>query len=287
MTRPNAAIVAAAAAALFASHAQAASAQTMRTLSISRPVTAERALYATLDFSGGTVVLGPAAGPVLYGLKLRYDAEQSAPIQQYDPRTGILRLGMQSTGGLGVRVSAGGSERQVARFQLASEVALTLDANIGAADASLDLGGTNLTSLTVNISATHGTVDFSAPTRGTCRFASFSVGASQLEVHHLARSNCAEVRVDGAAGGTTLDFDGAWRRDMSVVVALAMGSLTLRLPRGTGVRISGTRFLSPFDHNGFVKTGEASVTPGYAQAPHKLDVDLKASVVGIRIEWIR
>lgn len=258
----------------------------MRTFSVTRPVAAERFLHVTLDFSGGTVVLVAAPEGELYGLKLRYDADRSAPVQQYESRTGILHLGVASAGGMAVRVTSRAQLEQTARFEFSPDVPLALYATLGASDATLDLGGMTLTELEIRSTATRATVDFSRPTRGDCKSATFTVAAAQIDVRHLAQAGCEALRVDGGVGGVSLRFDGAWRRDLSLVVDLAIGGLTLQLPQGTGVRLTGQRFLAPFDGNGFVRTGDTWTTPGFERAPHKLTVELKASMVGIDVEWI-
>ena len=263
------------------------SAQTMRTFSVSRPVGTERFLRLTLDFSGGSLILVPAASGGLYALKLRYDADRYAPVQRYDARTGILRLGLESVGGMGVRVTSRTQLEQTARVEVSADVPLALYATLGASDATLDLGGTTLTELEIRSGATHATLDFSRPTRGACKSATFTIGASQLEIAHLANAGCGHCGVDGGAGRATLAFTGAWRRDVALVVDLAIGGLQLELPRGLGVRFTGERFLAPFDSEGFTKSGDAWVTPGYAQAAHKLNVELKAAMVGIEIKWLK
>lgn len=260
--------------------------QAMRTFSASRPVAAERFLHVTLDFSGGTLVLLPAATGQLYAIKLNYDADHSSPIQRYDPRTGILRLGVESTGSNGIRVTSRRQLEQTARIEFAPDVPLVLYANLGAGDASLDLGGMTLTELNLHGTASRATVDFSQPTRGGCKSATFTVGAAELDVRHLAAAGCAAVRVDGAIGSVSLAFDGAWRRDGTLTVDLSMGGLTLKVPRGTGVRVAAERFLAPFDGQGFVRNGNTWTTPGFDQAPQKLRVELKAAMVGIEVRWI-
>jgi len=72
------------------------SGQAMRTFSVTRPTGAERFLHVTLDFSGGSVLLTPASTGQLYGMRVRYDPARYEPVQQYDARTGILRLGLES-----------------------------------------------------------------------------------------------------------------------------------------------------------------------------------------------
>ena len=258
----------------------------MRTFSTSRPVTAERFLHVTLDFSGGTLVLMPGAPGQLYGMKLRYDPDHSSPVQQYDVRTGILHLGVESIGGTGMRVASRTQLDQTARVEFSPDVPLVLHANLGAGDASLDLGAMTISELDLRGTASHAVVDFSRPARGACKSATFAVGAAELDVRHLAQAGCSTIRVDGGIGAVTLAFDGAWRRDATLTVDLAMGSLTLRLPRGTGARVTAERFLAPFHGQGFVRDGDVWTTPGFDQAPHKLRVELKAAMVGIEVTWV-
>ena len=100
--------------------------QAMRTFSVSRPTGSERFLHVTLDFSGGSLILMPAAPGKLYGMRLRYDPDRYAPLQQYDPRTGILHLGVESVGGMGIRVTSGNQLEQNAQFEFAADVPLAL-----------------------------------------------------------------------------------------------------------------------------------------------------------------
>lgn len=262
------------------------SGQAMRAFSASRPIASERFLHVTLDFAGGTLAVVPGTDGQLYGLKLRYDADHSTPVQQYDPRTGILRLGVESTGGTGLRVSSRAQLEQTARVEFSPDIPLVLYANLGAGDATLNLGNMTLTELDLRSTATRAHVDFSQPTRGVCKSATFTVAAAELDVHHLAHAGCGAIRVSGAVGAVTLSFDGAWQRDATLAVDLSMGGLTLRVPRGNGVRVTAERFLAPFNGDGFTRNGNTWTTPGFDQAPHKLRVELKAAMVGIEIKWI-
>lgn len=264
----------------------AASAQTMRTFSATRPVAGEKLVRATLDFHGGTIAIGSLTGNELFHVLLRYDADRFVPLQEYEPRTGILHLGLQPVGVTGVRVTSRAQLAQTAQFAFNRSVPLMLTANMGASEASLELGDLTLDAVEVRASATRGRVSFASPNRGSCRQATFSVTAGQLEVEHLANAGCYQVRVDGAAGSAVLSFDGSWRRDITLTVDLSMGGLTLRLPKGTGVRLSGSRFLSTLETSGLQKDGDDWISAGYAGAPRKLTVELKTSVAGVSLEWI-
>ena len=263
------------------------SAQSMRAFRASRNIGAERQLRASIEFGAGEVQIRPAGGNELYDMSVKYDAERYAPVQQYEPRTGILRLGLESIGKGGVRVSSRKQLTQTAVFELSARLPLALTANLGASDATLELGGLMLSELTVASGASRGVVSFARPTVGACNSASFHVGATELSVLHLANAGCREVELGGGVGSATLDFTGQWRRDAHVSVELSMGTVKLRIPRGTALRIEAERFLSPINADGLTKDGTRWSTPNFDAAARKIVVELKAAMVGVTVEWVR
>lgn len=261
-------------------------AQSMRTVATSRPIGSERVVHALVEFGAGVAHLGAAKGSDLYRMQLRYDAERNAPVHRYDPRTGILRLGLEGNGGAGLRVTSRAQMAQRADVDFSPTVPLMLEANLGSSDATLDLGGMTLLSLAVRGGASRTTVTFATPTVGECSRAEFALGAAELDVTGLANAGCAEIRVEGGVGAAELSFDGAWRRDLKADVALAMGGLTLHIPRGVGVRLVASRFLASLNAEGLTRSGDTWSTPGFDQAKRKLTVTLNASAAGVTVAWL-
>ena len=66
---------------------------------------------------------------------------------------------------------------------------------------------------------------------------------------------------------------------------MAVGELTLRLPRNVGVRLELDRFLASFDPAGLVRTGNAFQSSGYEQAERRLDIEVTTAVGGVEVEW--
>jgi hypothetical protein len=66
---------------------------------------------------------------------------------------------------------------------------------------------------------------------------------------------------------------------------MAMGEVTLRLPRKVGVRLTLDRFLARFEPAGLVRTGNAFQSPGYDRAERRLDVAVRTAVGGVKVEW--
>ena len=272
-------------AALLAAPAPSA-AQTMRSVSIARAGDSGRSLRVSLEFNGGDALIVPATGGTLYAMRLRYDADRYQPVQRYDADSGRLRIGVERVGGMGLRVTSRTQLQQTARFEFAPDVPLDLSADFGASEVSIDLGGMALRTLDIRTAASHATVDFSRPISGACRSATFAIGASHIVVLHAAQSGCAAITVEGGAGGAALRFDGAWQRNIALVVDMTMGRLSLAIPRGVGVHIDGRRFLAPLDALGFARTPTGWTSVGYATSARRLDVSLKASMVDIDVNWI-
>jgi hypothetical protein len=128
-------------------------------------------------------------------------------------------------------------------------------------------------------------VRFSQPNRSRCRSATITTGAAELTALGLGNSRCDRIDFEGGMGKVTLDFGGTWSSSSRAEIKMAVGELTLRLPRRAGVRLTLDRFLASFDPAGLVRSGHAFQSPGYDRAERKLDIDLTTAVGGVRIEW--
>jgi len=263
-------------------------AQSMRTYAASRPVTDTGIpLRASLDFGAGRVVVRAGNPGVLYATTMEYDADRYTPVQRYDPRTGILHLGLSTIGRGGLRVTSRQHLQQAARFEFAPGVSLILEANLGASEAQLDLGGLALHELTIRAGASRSTIDITQPSAVRCERARFISGASELQVSRLANAGCREIEIEGGAGRTTVDFSGTWSADARVTATQTVGALTLRIPRGVGVRLDATgRFLSRLSFDGLTRSGDSWQSADFAGAAHHLTIDLTTNVADVTVEWI-
>jgi hypothetical protein len=185
-----------------------------------------------------------------------------------------------------VRVVSRNQLQQSANVAFSPSTELDLAVNLGAVDADLELGGLRLASLDLQTGASRSVVRFSRPNSTRCRSAELTSGAAELSVVSLGNSRCDRVQVEGGVGSVTLDFGGAWTSSSRVSVRMAMGQLTLRLPRRLGVRVTMDKFLSSFDSAGMVRQGNTFTTPGYDRADRTLDLEVTAAVGGVRVEWL-
>jgi predicted membrane protein len=107
-----------------------------------------------------------------------------------------------------------------------------------------------------------------------------------VSVLGLGNSRCDQIDFEGGMGKVLLDFAGVWTSNARVEVKMAMGELTLRLPKRVGVRITMDKFLSSFEPAGLVRRGEAFQSLNYDSNKRHLDLDLTTAVGGVNVEWV-
>lgn len=260
-------------------------AQQMRNYEYARPQAGERRLHAVIEFAAGRLDLRPAAPGRLYALSLSYDAERFRPIGRYDAEAGQVNLGVEGIGGGGIRVDRRKALPQDALIELPTGVELTLDASIGAAESTLELGGLRLSGFDLKTGASRTTINFASRTTGACRTASVTSGAGELTVNSAGNSGCRSWRLDGGVGAVYFDLDGAWPADARVTLNMALGGVTLVVPRNLGLRVRVSGFLSGFDAKGFSKDGKTHTSNNYASAARKLDVEVSSAMGGVTVVW--
>lgn len=261
-------------------------AQTLRPFSTFRQSHGETRLAVRLDYAAGILRVGAGPAAELYRMELSYDADRYVPVSDFDNRTGAVELGLAPAGEGGVRVVSREQLRQVAAVTLSPDVDLTLSLTLGAAEAEIDLGGMRIRNLAAKTGASQTVIRFSQPNPARCGMAAITAGAAEVTVLGLGNSRCDEIQFEGGMGKVTLDFSGTWSSSSQAKIRMAMGELTLRLPRQVGIRVRMDKFLSSFEPVGLVRSGEGFESPGYASMQRRLDLDLATAMGGIELEWI-
>ena len=262
------------------------SAQSMRAFSTFRQRHGETRLTAALDYRAGGLRIAPGRPSELYRMDASYDEARFLPTSDFDAARGSVALGFEPVGEGGLRVVNTRQLRQDANVAFSPAVDLNLGVTLGAVDADMELGGLRLSSLTLQAGASQAVIRFSQPNRSRCRAAEITAGAAEVTMLSLGNSRCDRLDFEGGMGKVTLDFSGAWTSSSRASVKMAMGELTLRLPRRVGVRLTLDRFLASFDPAGLVRTGSAFESPGYARAERQLEIGVTSAVGGVKVEWV-
>lgn len=256
-------------------------AQDWSTVTASRQVGGEREMHVEVEYGVGVLHVRPAEPGTLYRMELRYDQDLMEPETHYED--GRLEIGMDRVGG-GIRMgSRDGSGRL--DLELSREVVLSLDLEFGAGRADLDLGGLAIRELHVETGASDTRIEASMPNPVQLEFASFEAGAANLVATGLGNLNAEHIRVEAKAGKATLDFDGEWRRDADVDLALDLGAVELRFPRGLGVRLVVDALLTSVDAQEMFRRGDSYFSPDWDAAETRLTMEIDAHVGAVDVVW--
>lgn len=262
----------------------AAGAQSLRQYTTTRQFNGEDHLAATVEFAGGTLQLGAGKPGALYTMELRFDPSRSQPVSSWDSARSLVRLGLSSLDNGSVGVGSGGP-RQSGAITFTPQADLDLTLRTGAAETRVDFGGLRLASLVVETGASTTDIIFSKPNPMRCREARLTAGVAELKVSGLGRSHCEAVSFKGGVGTVVLDYGGTWRGRTALRADLAVGGLTLRIPREVGVVITTEKFLTSFQPAGFTREGNRYTSTNQGTASRYLDVALTTSLGGVTVEW--
>lgn len=263
--------------------ADAAQAQSWRTMSSARQHAGERALDVAVEYGAGRLRVEPATGGLLYRFEMRYDEDQFRPVTDYDRDAGTLRLGMKGLDADGNRRMHGGGN---ASLSLNPQVPTDLRLDFGAGQADVDLGGLSLRGLRLSTGASEARISFSQPNRIQADTVRLTAGAADLQVTGLGNARAARYEFEGGVGQTTLDFSGAWSRGATAAVKMGIGSVKLRFPRDLAVSIVKSSFLTSFDADGMTRRGNTWYSGNWSRAPHRLTVEIDAAIGSIDVEWV-
>jgi hypothetical protein len=275
---------AALAAVLLAATAAGAGAQSgWRDVTLSRQLSGEDSLVVSVRYGAGSVRIGSASGASLYRMQLRYNEESAVPLAQYE--AGRLRVGVEGTR-RGIPLGRGRTGGEM-ELELARNVPMSLDLDLGAVRADLDLGGLALRELQLRTGASETRLQISRPNPVPMRRARFDVGAADFTAAGLGNLDATDIRVSAGVGKVRLELDGAWRRDASLSVQMGLGGLELVFPEGLGVQLVRETFLTSLDPEGLVKRGDAYFSTDWETAERRVTVNVNAAFGSIKVLWMK
>jgi hypothetical protein len=254
-------------------------AQDWRTITSMRQVGGEDGLTVDLEYGAGQLDLVPGRKGVLYRTSLRYDAGVLRPLMSY--ADGRLRVGIED-----VRVRGKNMKSGQLRLELGPDVPLDLDLQFGAARANLDLSGLPVRSLKIATGASETDLRVAEPNPETCDEVDLTAGAASFRAYGIGNLKAERVHFSGGAGEVTLDFTGDAPADMAVDIEMGLGTLTLRVPRGAGVRVRKTGFLASFDSQELTKRGDTYFSEDWDAAHRRITFEVQAALGSVRVVWV-
>jgi hypothetical protein len=214
----------------------------------------------TLEFGAGDLTLQPGGEGLLSG-SARFNVSDFEPIvddreSQVTLRSGNLR---------GDQIPAGWSSEVVNEWDLhlGRQRPMNLAVNIGAAQATIDLGGLDLRNLDINSGAAQLSLDFSEPMAGEMGHFILNAGAAKLQLADLANAHAGTIYIKAAGATLELGFAGELEQPMSVTIEGAAGDFTFAVPQDTAARMTTSGALLSIEPQGqWSRQGSDYLHPG-------------------------
>lgn len=214
-----------------------------------------------------------------------YSSSEKVPRLEYEVEgdEGHFRLS-NDKGGDHFPFPGFGGNKDSLRLELANSVPLSLNMKFGVCDASIDLGGMEISDANFSTGVCSFKLDFSSPNRISCDNLSIKSGVSSVIVDNLSNARAREVEVKGGVGSVKIDFGGKLKADCSVRVKTGLGSLDVSIPSSINtVIMTPESFLTSVDVSGFYSQGGGVYRSSVKSGPElKIYIDSAMGGVSIR-----
>lgn len=232
------------------------------------------------DLGGGRLEVFPdASAKHLASIQVAHDQELRPTVALEGER---LRMGV-----IRGRIFGGIRENNW-KIHLSKKVRWDLALALGAAQATLELGGLAVREINVSAGAAQVAIKWSATNKATLERGQFQGGAARITVEGLGHANPQDLEFEGGAGSFVLDFSGPLDRRVRVRLAAGVGAVQIKVPRAVGIRIKEKDVaLAHVELPGDLQAGsDGEKSQNYDSARGKIDLEIKAALGRIEIARI-
>jgi hypothetical protein len=260
-------------------HPLPAGAQDWATVQFSRQLQERGETEVRVRYGAGRFSLAPISTDHFYRVRLRYDESAFQPIHDYQP--GRLVVGIE---GSGRRSSIRRGDRAgELDLELSTRLPMRLHLEFGAVEADVDLGGLRLRTLDLSTGASDSRIRVSATNPDPMEYARFQVGAAAFNASGLGRLNARELEVEAGVGDVKLELSGLERDETRLRAKMGLGSLEIRVPRGVGIRMDRSTFLTSVTAPDLTRRGESYYSSDWDTAERRLILEVEAAFGSVTV----
>jgi hypothetical protein len=229
---------------------------------------------------------------VRYEILLMDDA--SAPSIDLDRKNGEVRLVLRSDSDKGFSFSIFDSNdgqdaiRSAWKVSISRDVPVDLLVEFGLGSGKAEFGGLKLEELSFATGLSDVELSFAKPTRIETRSIELASGLGSMEVRGLGNLMADNFSFAGGLGSALLDFQGELKRNMNVELDVGMGSISLRVPEGAGVKIRHEdSFLSNHEFDRLERTSSDTwYSADWQEGDHNIFFQMSVGMGSVDLEWI-
>jgi len=246
-------------------------------------------LEVQLEFGLGKLRIYPEDMPEAATLDMLYNPRLVEYNVEYEVKKETGRLFIES---LTQKKTSVHTEDNQLDLVLSSRLPVSLEMDIGACDADIDLGGLPLEHLDIDIGAASGDIDFSEQNPNRLEEINVDAGASSLDMHSIGNANFELMTFSGGAGSFDLDFRGKYDGESTIDIDIGVSSADIILPKGIPARVetSGSNWLSSVDfHNDDLEEVEDDIfeSPDFENASTRIILIIDVGLGSVDIYWKR
>ncbi len=246
----------------------------------------EQALTARVDLKVGELRIEPGQPDVAYEVDLHYNEKAFTPAVSFDRGdngTASLRVGLEGAGH-----SWGNVGDNSIRLRLSPVTPLSLRADTGVGESTLDLSAMSVTSLELQSGVGETKLSMLEPNRTECRRMEISTGVGAFSLTGLGNFNCDQMRFRGGVGGSELELSGDWETVGDIEIEVGVGGVEIRLPRDLGaeIRMSEGLFSELSAPDGFTKQGDTYYSDNRDHVQKTVKLRVQAGIGGVEVKWM-
>ncbi len=220
-------------------------------------------------------------------IDIMYDSRRVDYMIDYEEKRGTCYIDLESEHRSSTNIDTDDNKWDIV---LSKRYTTSIDMDIGACDANIDLGGIPLKELKLDVGAASGVLEFSEPNPIRLEELDIDAGASSVEIHQLGNANFEYFKFDGGVGSFDLDLRGEYTGESVVSIDIGLGSADITMPSGVPFRIEteGSNFLSSVDiHNRDLDEVEEDVyeSDDFEGARVRIILEISAGLGSVDVYW--
>ncbi len=257
-----------------------------RALTTSEDLGGAKSIMANIKLGAVNLSLKGVKDPSMaFRLHYAYGDEQKAPRLTYEVREdkGLFDL---SNGKQGKKFQMLGfdTDKDSVALELANSVPVSLDIGFGVCDASIDLGGMEISDANFSTGVCSFVLNFSSPNKIECDHLNVKTGISSVTVENLSNAHAKYIECNGGLGSMKIDFGGKLVTDCDVKVKTGLGSVDISIPSDINTTImTPESFLTSVDVAGFYSQGGGVYRSDTKKGP-KLRIFVESAMGGVKIK---
>jgi len=169
-------------------------------------------------------------------------------------------------------------------LELARTLPLSLELDLAACDADVELGGMPLRAVRLDLGGGTAVVSFARPNPERLDRLSLAVGAGRLMTRSLGNAHARAISVNAGAGSCVLDLAGDWRADALVEIDAGACGVEVRVPRDLAVRANlRETLMASLSVSDFSDLGDRCyASPAWGKGGSSIVLEVTASLGSIR-----